>query len=204
MTRYRGPRVKICRSLGVELPGLTRKKITRNTPPGMHGATKKTKSSDYKIRLKEKQKLRYHFGILEGQLKIYMTEAVRRKGPTGNNLITLLESRLDNIVWRLGFAPTIPAARQMVVHGHILVNGKRVDRPSYQVKVNSDIAICDKIRKKDWVIARLAEGTSRSIPGYLQNDLAEASGKVIQAPLVTDLPLDVDLQQVVEFYSQML
>ena len=130
MARYRGPRVKVCRALGVALPGLTNKKINKQYPPGVHGASRRGKPSDYKIRLQEKQKLRFHYGVLEKQFRGYMTEAARRKGPTGENLINLLESRLDNLVWRLGFAPTIPAARQMVVHGHLTINGKKVDRPS--------------------------------------------------------------------------
>ena len=144
MARYRGPRVKICRALGVMLPGLTNKEVTRQYPPGQHGSQRRSKPSDYKIRLQEKQKLRYHFGLLENQFRGYMSEAARRKGPTGSNLVNILESRLDNVVWRLGFAPTIPAARQMVVHRHIEINGKRVDRPSYQVKVGDIISIKEK------------------------------------------------------------
>ena len=204
MARYRGPRVKICRALGVALPGLTNRTSNKKHPPGVHGAGRRGKPSDYKIRLQEKQKLRFHFGVLEKQFKGYMTEAARRKGPTGDNLITLLESRLDNIVWRLGFAPTIPAARQMVVHGHIQINGKKVDRPSYQVRVGSTIAIREKSRQQEWVRQRLELATSRVLPEYLNNDLATASGEVTQAPVRTDLPFTVDIQQVVEYYSQML
>ena len=204
MARYRGPRVKVCRALGVALPGLTNKKINKQYPPGQHGASRRGKPSDYKIRLQEKQKLRFHYGVMEKQFKGYMTEAARRKGPTGENLISLLESRLDNLVWRLGFAPTIPAARQMVVHGHIDINGRKVDRPSYQVKVGSTIQIREKSRQTDWIRARLELATSRVVPEYLENDLSTASGKVAQQPSVTDLPFDVDLQQVVEYYSQML
>ena len=98
MARYRGPRVKVCRALGVALPGLTNKKINKQYPPGVHGASRRGKPSDYKIRLQEKQKLRFHYGVLEKQFRGYMTEAARRKGPTGENLISLLESRLDNLV----------------------------------------------------------------------------------------------------------
>jgi small subunit ribosomal protein S4 len=183
---------------------LTNKKINKQYPPGVHGASRRGKPSDYKIRLQEKQKLRFHYGVLEKQFRGYMTEAARRKGPTGENLINLLESRLDNLVWRLGFAPTIPAARQMVVHGHLTINGKKVDRPSYQVKVGSTVQIREKSRQTDWVKARLELATSRVVPEYLENDLSTGSGKVSQAPGSTDLPFDVDLQQVVEYYSQML
>lgn len=204
MARYRGPRVKICRALGVALPGLTNRTSNKKHPPGVHGAGRRGKPSDYKIRLQEKQKLRFHFGVLEKQFKGYMTEAARRKGPTGDNLINLLESRLDNIVWRLGFAPTIPAARQMVVHGHIKVNGKKVDRPSYQVGVGSTISIREKSLQQEWVRQRLELATSRVLPEYLSSDLATASGSVTQTPVRTDLPFAVDIQQVVEYYSQML
>ena len=204
MARYRGPRVKICRALGVMLPGLTNKEIKNSNPPGVHGAGRRSKPSDYKIRLQEKQKLRYHFGILENQFKRYMATAARRKGPTGTNLINLLESRLDNVVWRLGFAPTIPAARQMVVHRHIEVNGSRVDRPSYQIRVGDVVSIREKSKSKPWIQENLEKATHRVTPEYLENDLGTASGKVIGSPSHGDLPFQCDLQQVVEYYSQML
>ena len=204
MARYRGPRVKICRALGVTLPGLTNKEIKRQYPPGVHGVSRRSKPSDYKIRLQEKQKIRFHFGLSEKQLKRVMTEAARRKGATGSNLISLLESRLDNVIWRLGFAPTIPAARQMIVHGHIKINDNRVDRPSYVVKVGMEIVIRESSLQKDWIKSRLEEATHRLTPEYLENDLGKAAGKMISAPTKTDLPFEVDLQQVVEYYSQML
>lgn len=204
MARYRGPRVKVCRALGVTLPGLTQKEVKRQYPPGVHGVGRRSKPSDYKIRLQEKQKIRFHFGVSEKQLRKYMVEAARRKGATGSNLISLLESRLDNVVWRLGFAPTIPAARQMVVHGHILIDGKRVDRPSYQVKIGKVIAIRGKSKETDWIRERLEQAAHQVTPEYLENDLGKAHGKMLSAPSHTDLPFDCDLQQVVEYYSQML
>ena len=204
MARYRGPRVKICRALGVTLPGLTNRAVMSNNPPGMHGAGRRGKPSDYKIRLKEKQKLRYHFGVLEGQFKRYVAEAARRKGPTGHNLITLLESRLDNVIWRLGFAPTIPAARQMVVHGHIEVNGRRVDRPSYSISLNDEVGICAKSIKKPFMQNNLDLAASRVLPQYLDVDLATGKGRMNNSPSFGDLPFPCDLQQVVEYYSQQL
>jgi len=204
MARYRGPRVKICRALGVMLPGLTNSEVTRQYPPGQHGMRRRSKPSDYKVRLQEKQKLRYHFGVLENQFRRYMAEAARRNGPTGSNLINLLESRLDNVVWRLGFAPTIPAARQMVVHRHIEVNGSRVDRPSFQVKLGDVISIREKSKSKPWIQENLERATHRVTPEYLENDLGAANGKVIGSPSHGDLPFACDLQQVVEYYSQML
>ena len=151
MARYRGPRLRIIRRLG-ELPGLTQKACTRNFPPGQHGpkrnswSNQKTKESQYAIRLKEKQKLRFNYGINERQLIKYVREARRRKGSTGEILLQILETRLDNIVFRLGFARTIAAARQLISHGHILINAKRINIPSYLCKVNDVISVNENSR----------------------------------------------------------
>jgi small subunit ribosomal protein S4 len=212
MARYRGPRVKICRALGDILPGLTNKKtLEKPYRPGQHGQNRTSKASDYKERLIEKQKLRYHFGLLEKQFKKYISEAVRRKGPTGENLVSLLESRLDNVVWRLGLAPTIPAARQLVVHGHILVNGKKVDRPSYQTSLNQVISIRQKSIDKpaknaemNFMKANLELASHRVRPKYLELDVAKGVGTVIGVPEKGDLPFNVDTQKIIEFYSQQL
>jgi small subunit ribosomal protein S4 len=152
----------------------------------------------------EKQKLRFHFGVLEKQFKRYVVEAVRVKGPTGANLVTLLESRLDNVVWRLGLAPTIPAARQIVVHGHILVDGKRLDRPSYRVKVGQEISVREKSRGKSFMQGNIEKALSRARPQYLDFDPAAATGKMTTQPMKADLPFDVDIQKVVEYYSQQM
>ena len=206
MARYRGPRVKICRALGMEtpIPGLTNKAINRKYRPGQHGSRRGVKPSDFKERLMEKQKLRYHYGVLERQFKKYVTEAVRRKGPTGENLISILESRLDNVVWRLGIAPTIPAARQLVVHGHILVDGARVDRPSYQIGMNQEISIREKSAEKSFMQENLELALSRVRPRFLEMDVAKKTGKMIAVPVGGDLPFNVDTQKVVEYYSQQL
>ena len=142
MARYRGPRVKICRALGDILPRSNQQKTLKNpiVLVNMVKTVRQNHPTTKNVLLKSK-KLRYHFGLLEKQFQRYVSEAVRRKGPTGENLISLLESRLDNVVWRLGLAPTIPAARQYVVHGHITVDGKKVDRPSYQTSLNQVISI---------------------------------------------------------------
>lgn len=205
MARYRGPRIKVCRALGVIIPGMTTQAtLTRPYPPGEHGARRRSKSSDFKVRLMEKQKLRFHYGILEKQFKRYVSEAARRKGPTGVNLVFLLESRLDNIVWRLGLAPTIPAARQLVVHGHIQVNGKRVDRPSYQVKLNFEVSVREKSRNKSFMQENLQRSLSRIRPHFLEFDAAKAIGKMISRPVKEDIPFEIDTQKVIEFYSQQL
>ncbi|MDP6933254.1 MAG: 30S ribosomal protein S4 [Myxococcota bacterium] len=205
MARYRGPRMKKCRAVGMVLPGLTSSPtMERPYPPGVHGARRRRKDSDYKLRLVEKQKLRYHFGVMERQFKRYVAEAVRRKGPTGRNLALLLESRLDNVVWRLGLCPTIPAARQMVVHGHICVDGKRVDRPSYRVHVGQEVSIHEKVRSKPFIEERLEASTARVLPQYLEFDPSKVTGRMLVAPALEDLPFEVNTQAVIEYYSQQL
>lgn len=205
MARYRGPRVKVCRTLGVVLPGLTNEAaLKRPYPPGQHGEKRRGKQSDYKVRMLEKQKLRFHFGILERQFRRYVAEASRLRGPTGRNLARLLESRLDNVVWRLGLAATIPAARQLVVHGHILVDGKRVDRPSFSVSPGQEIAVGERVKAKPFMVAALEGSISRVRPQYLEFDPAKARGRMVTSPELEDMPLQVNTQAVVEFYSQQL
>ena len=142
MSRYRGPRLRIVRRLG-ELPGLTRKSARRAYPPGQHGQNRK-KRSEYAIRLEEKQKLRLNYGLTEKQLLRYVRKARRVTGSTGQVLLQLLEMRLDNTVFRLGMAPTIPAARQLVNHGHVTVNGRVVNIASYQCRPGEEIAVRDQ------------------------------------------------------------
>lgn len=205
MARYRGPRIKKCRALGTILPGLTTAgTLARPFPPGQHGASRRSKPSDFKIRLQEKQKARFHFGILENQFQSYVTRAARMKGSTGLNLILLLESRLDNIVWRLGLAATIPAARQMVVHRHITINGKRVDRPSFHVSPGMVIGIREKSKSKNYIQEALAATTGRTLPAWLEFDPSKAEGRMISSPERHDLPFDLNENAIIEFYSQKL
>jgi small subunit ribosomal protein S4 len=205
MARYRGPRLKICRSLGVILPGLTSTStLARPYPPGQHGAKRKSKVSDYRLRLVEKQKFRFHYGILEKQFKGYVSRASHMKGPAGQNLVRLLECRLDSVVWRLGLASSIAAARQLVVHGHIQINGKRVDRPSCQVGVGDQIAVCEKSRSKPFIQAALAMSASRVRPAFLDFDPAKAQGSMITLPDREDVPFEGNTQAIIEFYSQQL
>lgn len=205
MARYRGPRLKQCRTLGVILPGLTTEAtLERPFPPGQHGARRRGKVSDYKLRMLEKQKLRMHFGVLEKQFRRYVAEASRSRGPSGRNLIRLLESRLDNVVWRMGMAATIPSARQLVVHGHISVDGQRVDRPSFQVKPGQIVAIVEKSRTKPFIQAALEQATARVRPQYLDFDPSKAAARMVTSPEAEDLPFEVNTQAVIEFYSQQL
>ena len=205
MARYRGPRVRICRALNSPIPGLTSKPLKRKYPPGVHGL-RSGRPSDYKVRLQEKQKLRYHYGVLEKQFKRYVREAARRKGPTGSNLISMLESRLDNIIYQVGLAPSIPAARQMVVHGHIAVDGERVDRPSYSVKVGQVIGLHQRTKRR---CAKFLEERSeltgrRNRPSYIEFNDEKLEAKLVVVPRGEDLPFEVNTQLVVEFYSQQM
>ena len=205
MARYTGPRLKLCRQLGVILPGLTSEaRLKREAPPGQHGARRRGKSSDFKERLVEKQKVRFHYGIQERQFRRYVIEASRQKGPSGRNLITLLESRLDNILWRTGMAATIPAARQLVVHGHVNVNDGRVDRPSFHVKPGMVVSIREKERSKPFIQAALELAASRVRPGYLDFDPSKAAAKLVIRPEREDVPFDCNPQAIIEYYSQQI
>jgi len=205
MARYRGPRLKKCRTVGTVLPGLTTAvTLDRPFPPGEHGTKRRSKPSDFKIRLMEKQKARWHYGILEKQFQRYVREASRMKGASGTNLVLLLESRLDSLVWRMGLARTITQARQLVVHGHVLVNSRRVDRPSFHVKAGSEIALKEKARAKPFVAEILEQTSTQPKPAWLEFDPAKAAGKLVMAPDRADLPFDLNENAIIEFYSQKL
>lgn len=187
------------------LPGMTTAAtLSRPFPPGEHGTKRRAKPSDYKIRLMEKQKARWHYGILEKQFQRYVREASRMRGPSGSNLVLLLESRLDNLVWRLGLGRTISHARQLVVHGHILVNGRRVDRPSFHVAPGADISVRERSRAKPFVAEILEQSATQPKPSWLEFDPAKAAGKLLLAPERSDLPFDLNENAIIEFYSQKL
>ena len=202
MARYTGPRLKIIRRLGTPLPGLMRTDpdLRRPYPPGQHGPTRRKKLSDYALRLMEKQKLRFHYGVSEKQLKGYMDEANRRKGNSGSNLLSLLERRLDNAIFRAGYAPTIPAARQMTRHGHITVNGRRVNIPSFQIKPGDVISLRENSKWKERAQEATKDPNNLTHPSYIEiNEKVEA---VVKAePEAADCPVDIDPQLIVEYYS---
>ena len=173
----------------------------RPNPPGQHGPkARRNKIGEYGSRLFEKQKLRYFYSISERQMRRYFAEAVRRTGPTGTNLLQLLERRLDAVVYRLGLAPTIWAARQLVGHGHVLVDGARVNIPSYQVKPGQNIALSEKIRKS----AQIAEWSGRvgTPPPYLERGADVLSGKMTRVPERDEIPIPIDDRLIIEFYSR--
>ena len=200
MSRYRGPRLRITRRLG-DLPGLTRKSAKRAYPPGQHGQARR-KRSEYAIRLEEKQKLRFNYGISERQLVRYVKKARAQEGSTGTNLLKLLENRLDNVCFRLGFGPTVPGARQLVNHGHVTVNGRVVDIASYQCKAGDVVAIRERKPSK-----KLAEGNLEfpglaNVPPHLEFDKAKMSAKVIGKIEREWVALEINELLVVEFYSR--
>lgn len=200
MSRYRGPRLKICRRIG-SLPGLTQKNSKKQTGAGEHGQ-KSRKPSEYSLRLKEKQKLRFNYGLSEKQLLRYIKMAKNVQGSTGLVLLQILEMRLDNTIFRLGMAPTIPSARQLVNHEHILVNNKRVSICSYQCKPGDIITIKDKISSKLLVEKCMNFSGLSSIPSHLEFNKNQLSGKVNG---ITDrdwVILELNELLVVEYYSR--
>jgi small subunit ribosomal protein S4 len=201
MSRYTGPRVKVMRALGTELPGLSRKKIERRPfPPGQHGQARR-KHSEYGLRLMEKQKLRMNYGLTERQLLGLMVEAHSGKGNTGERLLEFLERRLDNAVFRAGFARTIPGARQLVRHGHITVNGALLDIPSYRIRKDDVIEVREKSRKLPPVQASITASPKFETPWLLiEADACRATVRELPEP--TSVLFAVNVQRVVEFYSQ--
>jgi small subunit ribosomal protein S4 len=205
MARLLGPRVKKMRALGIVLPGLSAKSIERRPyPPGQHGQRRATRRpTPYKRQLQEKQKLRLNYGVTERQLRNLMRLARKGKGRTDHTLMELLERRLDNVVFRAGFARTIPAARQLVRHGHVLVDGQRVDIPSYRLDNEQLIQLHAGSRK---ILAVLSswENPQLQRPAWLQVDVEQMSARLIGAPGLDNLPFEVFPHLVVEFYAKRL
>lgn len=202
MSRYVGPRVKKMRALGVNLPGLSRKTMEKRPyPPGQHGQNRRKKQSDFGKQLMEKQKLRVNYGISERQFRRIVTAARSSRDDTGQKILELLERRLDNAVFRAGFAPTIPAARQLVNHGHILVNGRRVDIASYVVDERDVIRPRDKSINLASVVDSLS-AMSLLRPNWMEYDESRRLVKVTGRPDATSVPFDIDVQLVVEYYSK--
>jgi small subunit ribosomal protein S4 len=204
MSRYIGPKIRIVRRLG-ELPGLTKKTTARKYGPGQHGPSKLTKKvtlSDYSLRLQEKQKLRYNYGISETQLYKYFKEAQRLKGLTGTLILQLLEMRLENIVYRLGFASTIASARQFVTHSHVNVNGKSVNIPSFQCKPNDLISIKPRLNSKLLAKKNLESSINFTLPTHLELDKENLTGKVKGLIKREEVNLTINELLIVEFYSR--
>ncbi|MGB3404353.1 MAG: 30S ribosomal protein S4 [Microcoleaceae cyanobacterium] len=200
MSRYRGPRLRIVRRLG-DLPGLSRKSPRRSYPPGQHGQARR-KRSEYAIRLEEKQKLRFNYGLSERQLVRYVKKARRAQGSTGQVLLQLLEMRLDNTVFRLGMAPTIPAARQLVNHGHVTVNERRVDIASYQCRPGDVIGVRNQEKSREMVKLNLQYPGLANVPSHLELDKDKLTGKVNSIIEREWIALQINELLVVEYYSR--
>lgn len=207
MSRYRGPRLRLQRRLGVQLSHLTRKRIKnkkrQNTLPGQHGLSrKKVRRSEYRMRLEEKQKLRFNYSITEAQLFRYVKEARRIKGSTGLIILQLLEMRLDTIVFRLNLSPTILAARQLVSHGHVKVNNHVVTIPSFQCQPGDSIELSDKKSIRDIVEENTSQKRRKFLPYHLAGSLKQLKGGVKKVVDRKDIRLPVNELLVVEYYSR--
>lgn len=208
MARYTGSVCKLCRRERTKLFLKGQKCFSekcpvdkKNYPPGQHGLNRRAKISEYGIQLREKQKIKRQYGLLETQFRNYFEVANRQKGVTGENLVKILESRLDNVVYRLGFAPSRKSARQLIKHRHIIVNNKLVDVPSYILRAGDIIKIADKSKKLD-IIHNSLKRIRDNAYSWLSVDKASLSGTFVQTPDRTEVPLNANEQLVVELYSK--
>ncbi len=202
MARYRGPKSKIARKFGDPIFGTDKYLEKKNYPPGQHGNTRRRKkTSEYGIQLKEKQKAKYTYGVLEKQFRNLFEEASRSKGVTGEVLLQLLESRLDNVVYRMGIAPSRPAARQMVSHRHITVNGEVVNIPSAKVKPGDIVGVREKSKSLEAILDSLASKRHLSF-SWLEWDDSQMVGKFMNLPEREDIPEDINEQSIIELYSK--
>ena len=201
MARYTGPKTKIARRFSEPIFGPSKSLTKKNYPPGMHGRGRRKKQSEYAIQLMEKQKTKYIYGALEKQFANLFEKAARQKGITGENLLALLESRLDNTVYRLGVAPTRRAARQIVLHKHITVNGDVVNIPSYHLKPGDVVAVREKSKSLETITTSLSVRNARQYT-WLEWDGRELSGKLNQYPTRDQIPEKIQEQLIVELYSK--
>jgi small subunit ribosomal protein S4 len=203
MARYKGPRTRISRRFGVPIFGASKYLERRSYPPGVHGPKKsRRKQSDYGIGLAEKQKLRYQYGLMEAQFRRMFEKARKKRGVTGETLLQLLETRLDNVVFRIGFATTRPFARQMVGHGHVRVNGRKVSTPSFNVKPGDIIDIRDTAASRQLATKSLESAQIRPVPDWIAFNRDAIRGQVQRMPTRDDIQPIVNVQLIVEFYSR--
>ena len=202
MARYTGPRVRISRRFGTPIFGPTKYLERRNYAPGVHGPKSRRKVTDYGLGLIEKQKLRYYYGLLERQFRGVYEKALKRRGVTGEQMLQILETRLDNVVFHLGFANTRAAARQMVSHGHIVVNGRKVSVPSYGLKLNDTIQVKNSNVSRQLATKNLEMATSRAVPDWLSLNKEEFKGVIMRIPTRDEIQPIANEQAVVEFYSR--
>ena len=203
MARYTGPKCKQCRREGMSLCG---KKncafIRRPYPPGEHGRSRRRRPSDYAIQLREKQKVKRLYGVLERQFRLYFKEAARRRAVTGEALLMQLECRLDNVVYRMGFGHTRAHARQLVKHGHMTVNGSRLDIPSAQVKQGDVVAVRQKSHKNPEIALAAEAARAGYTVGWVEVDLNNYTGTVVRLPMREDIDIEIQEQLIIELYSK--
>jgi small subunit ribosomal protein S4 len=199
MSRYTGPRLKKIRALGTALPGLTSKTSERDYPPGQHGQRQR-KKSEYGIKLIEKQKLRFNYGVTETQIRRLMTEAKASREQAGKKLLELLERRIDNAVFRAGFTPNIVAARQLVRHKHVLLNGKAVNIPSIRLKAGDTLQLTAKGLKIPCVVETLAKPVLEAAE-WVKRDETTGIATVVRIPDASEVPFPIEIQHVVEYYA---
>jgi len=197
MARYTGPKVKLSRRVGVPIADIPKHTGKELQIPGMHGYRGR-RNTEYGVRLIEKQKLRYHYGMLEKQFRKFMDMAKRSKGNTANSMIQLLETRLDNVLRRLGVGRTIWATRQIVGHGHVIVNGRKTDIASYQVKAGDTLTFKEGIHKV--LRDNMEQNAGHNVPSWLEWNPAQLTAKVLQAPVPEDVPFEVNMNLIIEFY----
>jgi len=202
MARYTGPRVRISRRLGVPIFGSSKYLERRAYPPGMHGPKSRRKNSDYALGLIEKQKLRYYYGLQERQFRNVYARALKGRGVTGEKMLQILETRLDNVVFHAGFALTRAAARQLVSHGHVRVNGRKVSIPSYAVRVNDVLEIRDHAKSKAVAQKNLEGSTARVVPDWVAVDREHLKATLLRVPSRDEINPIANEQMVVEFYSR--
>jgi small subunit ribosomal protein S4 len=202
MARYTGPRVRISRRFGLPIFGPSKYLERRNYGPGVHGPKSRRKHTDYGLGLIEKQKFRYYYGLMEKQFRGVYEKALRRRGVTGEQMLQILETRLDNVVYHLGLANTRAAARQMVCHGHITVNGRKVGIPSFALKVNNVIEVKNHNVSRQLATKNLEGSVSRAVPDWLSFNKEEFKGTVQRIPTREEIQPIANEQAVVEFYSR--
>jgi small subunit ribosomal protein S4 len=209
LARYSGPVCRLCRREGMKLflkgercfkPSCGIEK--RNFPPGQHGHDRKAKIVGYGLQLREKQKVKRIYGVLENQFRGYFERAVRQKGVTGENLLTLLECRLDNVLVRLGFASSHAQARQFVRHGHVLVNGKKVNIPSFQVVAGHEISVKEKMKKNVQIVGAMELVSGRGTPHWLELNSESVTGRILGLPKREDINQPIQERMIVELYSK--